>query len=99
MFSCEQALRLRLDDLHGWRLYLKCRRCERQRVLVIRRSAYPMPRLLGDLLARLRCQGCRRKPDGAMITTDTRPRGTFHWFSEDKKKGPTTVVLWDARNH
>ncbi len=97
MFSCEQALRLRLHDLHGWRLYLKCTCCQRQRAVAIRRGAYPVPWLLGDLLARLRCQGCRRKPDGAMVTTDTRAQGTHQWHNEDKKKGPTTVVLWDAR--
>ena len=98
MFSCEQAIRLRLHDLHGWRLYLKCKRCQRQSIVVIRRGAYPMPWLLGDLLARLRCKGCRGKPDAAMVTTDTRPRGTSSgWFNEDKKKGPLTIVLWDER--
>ncbi len=99
MFSTEEALLFPMSSMKGWSLRLRCGRCQRDGILllskIIRRGE---KRLLGDILARVRCGKCRAKPNAAMLTNARDPWGVRGFINKETRKGPIQSVLWAERN-
>jgi hypothetical protein len=99
MFSLEEALLFPMSSMRGWSLRLRCSRCQRDGILflskIIRRNE---KRLLGDILARVRCQKCRTKPSAAMLTNARDPWGVRGFINKETRKGPIQCVLWAEGN-
>jgi hypothetical protein len=99
MFSTEEALLFPMSSMRGWSLRLRCGRCQRDGILllskIIRRDE---KRLVGDILARLRCHKCRTKPSAAMLTNARDPWGVRGFINKETRKGPIQCVLWAERN-
>ena len=93
MFSLGQVLIGPQNAFRGWRLYVRCKRCQRQQQVNIP----PQPHrtvLLANYVARLRCRDCRERPSGVMLTNcrEYAPHPT--WLNKETRKGPLWVVLW-----
>jgi len=99
MFSAEEALLFPMSSMKGWSLRLRCCRCQRDGILlqskIIRRDEN---RLLGEVLASIRCQKCRTKPSAAMLTNARDPWGVRGYINKEARKGPVQCVLWAERN-
>ena len=99
MFSSEEALRFPMSSLKGWSVRVRCGRCNRDGILrltpLCRRDD---DRILGDVLARVRCEKCRAKPRAAMLTNARDPWEVTHFINKETRKGPIQCVLWMERN-
>jgi hypothetical protein len=99
MFSAEEALRFPMLSMKGWSVRVRCDRCQRDGILwlskLIRRDE---KRLLGDVLARVRCETCRAKPSAAMLTNARDPWQVRAFMNKETRKGPFQCVLWAERN-
>jgi hypothetical protein len=99
MFSAEEALLFPMSSLKGWSVRARCSRCQRDGILlrskIMRRNE---KRLLGDILARVRCGKCRAKPSAAMLTNARDPWEVRVFINKETRKGPIQCVLWAERN-
>jgi hypothetical protein len=59
-------LSARASDYRDWTLLAACKPCERQVWLPLR----DRPGTVGDVVRRLRCQACRRRPTSVRIDCD-----------------------------
>jgi len=99
MFSTEEALLFPISSMRGWSLRLRCRRCQRDGILLLSKIIpRNEKRLLGDILARVRCEKCRAKPSAAMLTNARDPWGVRGFSNKETRKGPIQCVLWAERN-
>jgi len=99
MFSTEEALLFPLASMNGWSVRVRCGRCQRDGNLwlskLIRRDER---RLLGDVVARIKCEKCWAKPSAAMLTNARDPWEIRAFISKETRKGTIQCVLWMERN-